>query len=266
MNDNPNPQPPEWGNLPPEGSTYPPQAPAPQTIHIPFPSHPPYVSYAIIGICIAVYLVQLATQQWLGYDWPAEWGAKINQSIVRGELWRLFTPMFLHASILHIGFNMYALVNIGPGLERHYGHGRFLALFLLGGFSGNVFSFLLTSSASLGSSTAIFGLLGAEGVLLYQNRRMFGGVAQRALGNVILIAVVNLIIGTSPGIDNWGHVGGLIGGTLFAWFGGPLLQLEGIFPSLSISDRREGRQIWLAGLVVAGIFTFLAGVGIALKG
>jgi rhomboid protease GluP len=95
---------------------------------------------------------------------------------------------------------------------------------------------------------------------------MFGGMAQRALSNVITIAVINLVIGMSPGIDNWGHVGGLIGGSLFAWLGGPLLQLEGISPSLSITDRRETRDVWLAGFIVAGIFSFLAGVGIVMKG
>jgi rhomboid protease GluP len=250
----------------PEGTVYPPQAPAPQTLRIPFPSVPPFVTYTLLGICVLVYLAQLATQQWLGYDWPLVWGVKWNEGILRGELWRLFTPMFLHGSIYHILFNMYALANLGPGLERHYGHQRFLALFVLGGFAGNVVSFLLSSSPSLGSSTAIFGLLGAEGVLLYHNKRMFGGMAQRALSNVVMIAVINLLIGMSPGIDNWGHVGGLIGGTLFAWLGGPLLQLEGMFPTLSITDRREPGQVWLAGFVVGSIFAFLAGAGIVLKG
>ena len=249
-----------------EDTAYPPQSPAPKTIGIPFPSRPPYVAYTLLGICVLVYIAQLATQQWLGYDWPLLWGVKWNERILRGELWRLFTPMFLHGSIYHILFNMYALANIGPGLERHYGHPRFLALYVLGGFGGNVVSFLLTSAPSLGSSTAIFGLLGAEGVLLYQNKSLFGGMAQRALSNIIMIAVINLVIGMSPGIDNWGHIGGLIGGTLFALLGGPLLQLGGIFPSLSITDRRETGQVWLAGIVVGCIFTFLAGVGIALKG
>jgi rhomboid protease GluP len=266
MNQPPGSPPPGPGYPRTEGPAHPPEAPTPQTLRIPFPTRRPMVAYTLLGICVLVYLIQLATQQWLGTDWPLFWGVKWNERIVRGELWRFFTPMFLHGSIYHILFNMYALANIGPGLERHYGHQRFLALFVLGGFAGNVVSFLLTSAPSLGSSTAIFGLLGAEGVLLYHNKRMFGGMAQRALSNVITIAVINLVIGMSPGIDNWGHVGGLIGGTVFAWLGGPLLQLEGIIPSLTITDRRETRDVWLAGFVVAGIFTILAGLGIAMKG
>lgn len=264
MNSYPDSSPPAPGAPRPE-ETYPPAAPAPQTLRIPFPTRRPVVSYTLLGMCVVVFLLQLATLQWLGKDWPAAMGVKLNENIRNGELWRLFTPMFLHASILHILFNMYALAVIGPGLERHYGHRRFLGLFVLGGFAGNVVSFLLSPNPSLGSSTAIFGLLGAQGVLLYQNKRIFGGMAQRALNNVILIAVINLVIGLSPGIDNWGHVGGLIGGTLFAWFGGPLLQVEGIYPSLSIVDRREARQVWLSGMMVAGIFSILAGMGIVLK-
>lgn len=266
MNQNPDSPSPDTGLPASDGQGYAPPSPAPQTISIPFPSRPPLVAYTLLGLCVLVYIAQLATQQWLGYDWPAAWGVKWNEGILHGQLWRLFTPMFLHGSIYHILFNMYALGNIGPGLERQYGHARFLALYVLAGFAGNVASFLLTSSPSLGSSTAIFGLLGAEGVLLYQNKHMFGGTAQRALRNVVSIAVINLVIGMSPGIDNWGHVGGLIGGTLFAWLGGPLLQVEGMFPNLAITDRREAGQVWLAAFVVGCVFAFLAGVGIMFKG
>jgi rhomboid protease GluP len=217
----------------------------------------PYVTFVLIGICVVVYLLQLGTQTLLGVDIPASLGVKANDLILQGQVWRLFTPMFLHGSIIHIAFNMYALFNIGPTLERFYGRGRYLGLFLLSGFAGNVMSFMFSQSPSLGSSTAIFGLLGAEGVLLYQNRELFGNVASRALSQVVMIAVVNLIIGLTPGIDNWGHVGGLIGGTLFAWFGGPLLQKQGLFPSYAVMDAHGNRDAILAGAGVGGLFFFL---------
>lgn len=176
-----------------------------------------------------------------------------------GQYWRLLTPMFLHGSILHVGFNMYALYIFGPGLERYYRHWRYLLLFLLSGFAGNVFSFMFTDSPSLGSSTAIFGLLAAEGVFLFQNQRMLGGVARRALYNLIFIALVNLAIGfSSSGIDNWGHMGGLLGGAIFAWIAGPLLQREGIYPNLRVGDSRESRDVILAVVVDLGLFGFLA--------
>jgi rhomboid protease GluP len=218
----------------------------------------PYVTYSLIGICVVVYLLQLATQTFLGVDIPTAWGVKANDLIMQGQIWRFITPIFLHGSILHIGFNMYALFYIGPTLERFYGRWRYLTLFLLSGFAGNVFSFMFSPYQSLGASTAIFGLLGAEGVLIYQNREVFGNIARRALTQVIMIAVVNLIIGLTPGIDNFGHIGGLIGGTLFAWFGGPLLQRQGLYPPYTLKDARSNREVVLAGFGVGGLFFFLA--------
>jgi rhomboid protease GluP len=217
----------------------------------------PYVTYILIGICVVVYLLQAATSYFLKLDIPAALGVKDNNLIMQGQVWRLFTPMFLHGSILHIGFNMYALFYIGPMLERFYGRWRYLGLFILSGFGGNVISFMFSQYQSLGSSTAIFGLLGAEGVLIYQNREVFGSIARRALSQVILIAVVNLIIGLTPGIDNWGHIGGLIGGTLFAWFGGPLLQRQGLFSSYTLRDARGIREAIRAGVGVGALFFFL---------
>ena len=224
------------------------------------PTVTPVVVYMLLAATILIYLLQIGSKNLVGYDVPAYWGAKVNEQILLGQFWRLFTPMFLHSttSILHIGFNMYALYVIGAGLERFYGHQRFLILYLLAGFSGNVMSFLFTPASSLGSSTAIFGLLGAQGIFLYQNRSVFGRMAQRSLLNLVLIAVINLVIGMSPGIDNWGHVGGLIGGVVFAWIGGPLLQVAGSYPNLSLKDSRDPSQILQAHIIVAAIFSLLS--------
>lgn len=217
----------------------------------------PYITYVLIGICVVIYLLQAGTGYFFKVDIPAAIGVKDNNLIMQGQVWRLLTPIFLHGSILHIGFNMYALFYIGPTLERFYGRWRYLGLFILSGFAGNVISFMFSPYQSLGSSTSIFGLLGAEGVLLYQNREIFGNIARRALSQVVIIAVVNLIIGLTPGIDNWGHIGGLIAGTLFAWFGGPLLQRQGLVPPYSLADVRGNREALVAGTAVGALFFFL---------
>ena len=218
----------------------------------------PLVTYTLLVITIIIFLLQSASEYIFGYDLVAGLGMKVNELILAGQYWRLFTPMFFHGSILHLGFNMYALYIFGPGLERYYGHGRFILLFILSGFAGNVFSFTFSASNSLGSSTAIFGLLAAEGVFLYLNQKVFGGVARRALNNIIMIAVVNLIIGLSPGIDNWGHMGGLVGGAIFAFLGGPILQVKGITPNLHIVDTRETSDVVRAALVDIFLFGALA--------
>lgn len=239
-------------------SAPPPYAPPVQPVPVRFPASRPVVVYGLMGITIFIFILQTVSPYvFNSRDLPALLGMKVNELILLGQYWRLFTPMFLHGSILHILFNMYALYIFGPGLERHYGHWRFLLLYVISGYAGNVMSFIFSVNPSLGSSTAIFGLLGAEGVLLYRNRGVFGGNAQRALGNIILIAVINLFIGLSPGIDNWGHIGGLMGGALFAWFGGPLLQVEGYYPPYHLVDQRGQRAALLAALGVGFLFTAL---------
>jgi rhomboid protease GluP len=250
-------------DYPPSYSSPPPPPPS-RRVPVEPRAEKPLVVYALMGVTIAIYLLQMLSQWFLGADYLAALGMKVNELIIRGELWRLFTPMFLHGSILHIGFNMYALYLLGPGMERYYGHTRFLGLYILAGFTGNVASFLFASSPSLGSSTAIFGLLGAQGVFVYRNRQVFGAMAQRVLMNIILIAGINLLIGLSPGIDNWGHVGGLIGGTLFAWYAGPLYRIEGGYFAPTLIDEHEDGDAVRIGLVVGALFAILAGVKIYL--
>lgn len=235
------------------------------------PASAPYVTYVIVGITSLIYALQLGSVALLGYasvgaqmDWLQAYGARISDLIRIGQLWRLLTPVLLHASVPHILFNMYALVSFGTGLERHFGHWRFLTLYLLGGFTGNVLSFLLSNGYSVGASTAIFGLVGAEGIFLFQNRGLFGAQFGRAIGNVLFIVAVNLFLGLTPGIDNWGHVGGLLGGLIFAWFAGPVLQVHstapviGTMPALYLSDAREPREVITGAAAVILIFGALA--------
>ena len=129
--------------------------------------------------------------------------------------------MFLHRSIIHILFNMYALFALGPGLESSYGHGRFLGLYLLSRLCRERHLFLVLGEPFPGLIHRHLGLIGAEAVFLYRNRRILGCMAQRALGDLISAVVINLVLGgASTGIE--GHIGGLLGG-VFAWFAGRLL-------------------------------------------
>jgi rhomboid protease GluP len=178
----------------------------------------------IITLTVLVFLLQSFTSYLLGVDLPEYWFAKINEFILQGQLWRLVTPILLHGNVLHILMNMYALFIIGPAIERSYGWRRFLALYLLAGVFGNVLSFLFTAEPSLGASTSIFGLIAAQAVYVYRNRTFFGQAAQPMLINIAIIIFINLAIGLVPGIDYWGHVGGLIGGLIFAWLAGPVYQ------------------------------------------
>jgi rhomboid protease GluP len=251
---------------------YVPREPAAEPARVPVrvaPAVPvPYVTYTIVGLTALIYLLQLGSVALLGYantaarmDLLMALGARVNSLIREGQLWRFVTPILLHASIPHILFNMYALIAFGAGLERHFGHVRFLTLYLLGGFAGNVLSFLLSNGFSVGASTAIFGLVGAEGVFLYQNRGLLGNQFGRAIGNVAFIVAVNLALGLTPGIDNWGHVGGLLGGLVFTWFAGPVWEVRqsGLMgEGFELGDRREGREVVVGAAAVLLIFGTLA--------
>lgn len=222
------------------------------------PARQPVVTYTILGLTIFVFLLQEGSTWLLGGDLPFVLGGKINEFILAGQVWRLITPVLLHGGLAHIFFNMYGLLAFGREQELFMGHGRFLALYLLGGFAGNVMSFLLTDGPSLGASTAIFGLIAAEGVFLYRHRALLGERARAALGNVIGLTVVNLVLGLSPGIDNWGHLGGLLGGLIFAWLAGPRWEVIGLYPDRYVADVREGREAWTAAALVLAIFGGLA--------
>lgn len=239
------------------------QEPPPTQVRVEFPKHPPVVTYAILIITVLVFLLQLVSQYLFNWDLVALFAEKDNGLILQGQFWRLITPVLVHGGIVHIGFNMYALSIFGRNLEPFYGPWKFLLLYLVGGFAGVVASFVFTQAPSLGASTAIFGLLGAEGVFAYQNQKVFGQQARRALRSIINIAIVNFILGLTPGIDNWGHFGGLIGGLMVAWFGGPVYQVFSTSMELRLEDQRGTREFVLAvlgtalvfGLVVMGVFT-----------
>ncbi len=243
--------------LPP--GTYQPQ---PQSLILQIKPAKPLVSYSLIGITIFFFLLQMSSQFLLNDDILIVWAAKYNHLIREGEYWRLITPIFLHGSFIHIAFNMYALYVIGPGLEAYYGNMRFLVLYLLAGYAGNVFSFILSPEPSLGASTSIFGLIGAQGIFIYQNRFLFGKKARPLLINIITITLINLTLGLSPRIDNWGHLGGLVGGLIFAWFAGAAFKITGDPQRLVLDEKKSFPRYLYFALIEFVLLSILLAVSL----
>jgi rhomboid protease GluP len=229
----------------------------PATVMVKLPRRFTPFTFILLCFTILVFIAQYFSLYQFGIDYPAALGMKYNPGILSGQFWRLITPVFLHANIAHIGFNMYALFIIGPTMERFYRPWRFLGLYLLSALGGNVVSFLLSDKPSLGASTAIFGLITAEAVFLLKNRSLFGENANRRLVNIGLILVVNLIFGLSPGIDNWGHIGGLIAGLAYAWSAGPVMVLGQGAEGKELIDQRSSIHIALTIIVMLLIATLL---------
>ncbi len=222
----------------------------------------PWVTYILMAITVLFYVTQQIVEQFYSFDLLFAFLGKINVFIQAGQFWRLFTPALLHSNLIHLMFNVYALSILGRQIEPFYGKGRFILLYVIGAFGGNVLSFVLSEFNSLGASTAIFALLAAEGVFIWQNRKVFGKQSQGILMNLGFVLVLNLFIGISPGsnTDNWGHLGGLLAGFFFAYMGGPLLEVRRSETGLRLQDTRTKQQIWLASVIVLVAFIVIAAI------
>jgi membrane associated rhomboid family serine protease len=148
-------------------------------------------------------------------------GAKTNALLQSGEWFRLVTPIFIHAGLLHLLLNSYALWVVGIQVEKLYGSARFLLIYLLSGVGGVAGSYLgqafLSKPAdapSVGASGAIFGLFGVLAVFGFRYRHEMPPAIRRAMtAGVLPVIVINLFIGFSiPFIDNSAHIGGLLTG------------------------------------------------------
>lgn len=218
----------------------------------------PYVTYTILAITILVFILQNASVYFFQTDYPIAFGAKINAAISAGQYWRLITPIFLHGSLMHIAFNMYALYIIGRGIEMYYGHFEYVLLYFLSGIGGTLFSYYLSQNASVGASGAIFGLIAADAILLYKNKEILGPGAKNMLQRSIMIIVINLLIGLSPGIDNWGHIGGMMIGIVFAWFAGPMVGIEKSENEILIQlQSNRSQSIRVSIIILSGIIGLL---------
>ena len=177
-----------------------------------FSSKKPIITYILIAFCIIMFIVS-----GFGYktDTLVLFGANYGPLVKHGEIYRLITCMFLHAGIVHLGLNMYSLFIVGPRLEDFFGKWKYLLIYLISGISASLLSIGLNGDVvSVGASGAIFGLFGA---LLYFGYTYRGYIATIIRSQIVPIVLYNLLIGFFiPGIDMWGHVGGLIGGVITA--------------------------------------------------
>jgi membrane associated rhomboid family serine protease len=199
----------------------------------------PYVTYGLLAICVAAYVAQNVSA---AFD--ARFGV-VAAAVASGEWWRVVTYGFLHASPLHILFNMLLLFQLGSALEDRLGRSRFLGVYALSVAGGGIGALLQQGpfDYARGASGGVFGLMGAV-VVLSRGRR---SPIESGIGGLL---VLNLIITfVIPGISIGGHLGGLAGGII----GGLLIRVVG--------ERVDVRRVvattavlavLTVGLVVAG--------------
>lgn len=176
----------------------------------------PLITYIIMIICVIVFFLMYIIGN--GSEDIATlllFGANVDSLVKIGQIYRLFTSMFLHIGIFHLICNMYALHVIGPQVESFFGKIKFLFIYLISGISGSLLSIAFsTNTVSAGASGAIFGLLGAMLYFGYHYRSYLGNVLR---SQIVPIIIMNLILGFAlTGVDNAAHIGGLVGGVLSA--------------------------------------------------
>ncbi|BAU53443.1 rhomboid family intramembrane serine protease [Mucilaginibacter gotjawali] len=219
-----------------------------------WPSKGYFITPIIVDLNILIYILMVIS----GVDFMSpntkdllNWGANFRPSTLNGEWWRLLTNVFLHIGLLHLLFNMYALVYIGLLLEPYLGKLRFLAAYILTGIVASTTSlYMHDATVSAGASGAIFGMYGVFLAMLTTN--FIEKSARKAMLTSILVFVAyNLMNGMKGGIDNAAHVGGLLSGFIIGYL---------YYPSLKAPDRMDLKLgIISAVLIVVLLACFTVG-------
>lgn len=164
------------------------------------------VSMALIGINLLAFVIQLATGDRSSDIYQN--GAMQGYVVADGDYWRLLTSAFLHAGLLHIAFNMYALYLFGPFVERALGTWRFIVAYLTMAIFASVFVYVLTDPlvVTIGASGAVFGLFGMALIFLLK--------AKQDVTTLLVLLALNAFLSTRGGISWQGHLGGFVIGCL----------------------------------------------------
>lgn len=221
------------------------------------------VTYIMLSLCCLFYGISLLLSIRMGAPLMPEGGglgalfnigAIANQaSILLGaslplpynlaQPWRFVTAVFLHASLLHIAFNMWVLMDVGPAVEELYGSATYLFLYVTTGAVGYVFSSAI-GHFSVGASGTLMGLIG---LLIAASTKRGGFVAQAIRKQLIIWVVIIFFIGFEMGgVDNMAHLGGLACGFL----------LGKIMPDRQPADASERKRADMLGWATA-IVVFL---------
>lgn len=225
-------------------------------------------TYAILGFSVLIYVVSLLVTIRMSGSLSAGGGLAglLGLGSVNGDVlqrlgaslpypvdivqpWRLVTAVFLHASLLHIIFNMWVLMDIGPQIEELYGSARFLFMYVVCGIGGYVLSSAFWHF-SVGGSGAIIGLVGVL-LALTTGRQSVGMRMLRSqlIRWLIYLAIWGFVV---PGIDNYAHAGGLATGFILG-------KIMADRPPATSEERRHAYALgWVAALAIAGSFMMAA--------
>jgi rhomboid protease GluP len=161
-----------------------------------------------------------------------------------GWWWTLLTAIYLHGSVLHILFNVMWIRNLGPAVSEMFGPGRAFVIFNVAGAFGFLVSNMMSNAPTIGASGSIFGLLAA--LIVYGRRRGSSMMSQQMWQYAIVLFIFGFLM---PGINNWAHGGGFVGGWVAAYLMG------------FVDEQRESS--WMLLLALGFIAITLVGIGLS---
>jgi membrane associated rhomboid family serine protease len=179
--------------------------------------HPsaPVVTFALVAINVVIFLLKLGSENL--YSQIFDWAVANPFALLQHQWWRLLTTAFLHANLMHVGFNMYALYALGQNAERIWGHARYFLIYVIGALGCTCLALIIQPIPCIGASGAVCGIFAAEAVWAYYHReflnpRIFSSWQRNFMINLVLLVFISFF----PGVSWAGHLGGAIAGLIVA--------------------------------------------------
>jgi rhomboid protease GluP len=180
-------------------------------------SYAPKLTLLLMVANVVLFIIELANGALASPEAIIRAGALHRESVLQGEVWRAVSAMFLHGGFDHLLGNCLVLYIVGMACEHAVGW-RAAAVYFVSGLCGSLLSLLASPGPSVGASGAIFGFTGALIVFLYRHRHVFF-IREKRTGVVLAVwAGYQIAVGfLTPYVDNFAHIGGLIGGAACMW-------------------------------------------------
>ncbi|HEV3278857.1 MAG TPA: rhomboid family intramembrane serine protease [Terriglobia bacterium] len=213
----------QWASSNPDGPN--PEVRLPRREARPFPA----ATIVIVALCVVMFVFQTLAGGSQNTNVLIDFGASYKPYFQDGQYWRAVMPLFLHIGLWHLAVNMFSLLMIGPVLERMYGYGRYALIYVVAGIGGCLLSMFYGHALAAGASGAIFGVAGAIVVARWAHPDAVPHELERIFRRgrftavLLVFIVIELVAGRMvSNIDNWGHLGGLLGGAALAFLIPPL--------------------------------------------
>lgn len=187
-------------------------------------SYFPLLSIALILVNILVFIWEIQTGALESQEAIIRAGALTREKVLNGEVWRLITAIFLHGGPDHLIGNCIILYILGMACEHAFHFRGAAVIYFISGLCGSLLSFALQPGPSVGASGAIFGVMGSVILFLYKYQNYFF-VRDKRISFVLAVwAGYQIIVGfMTPYVDNFAHIGGLVGGIMTAFLLEPRL-------------------------------------------